>query len=47
MQTKNELNCPRCGANEKDLEILVKVLPKVQVHCTVCSKISVIVISEK
>lgn len=47
MEKEPDFNCPRCGANKKDLEILVKVLPKVQVHCTVCSKVSVITISEK
>ena len=47
MQTKKEFNCPKCGANEKDLEILSKFPQKIQVLCSVCSKISVIVISEK
>ena len=41
-----DYNCPKCGANKKDLEILVKTNQKIQVLCSVCSKVSVILISE-
>lgn len=47
MKKEPDFNCPKCGANKKDLEILVKLNQKIQVLCTVCSKVSVITITEK
>jgi transcription elongation factor Elf1 len=41
-----DYNCPKCGANKKDLEILLRLQEKIQVLCSVCSKISVIIIEK-
>ena len=42
MEKRPDFNCPKCGANAKDLEIILNLKDKIQVLCAVCSKVSVI-----